>query len=200
MSIRDNEKLKAFLLKVIFPKNQARPRWFIRVFVNPFYHSTRGAKIRWSTRMDVVPFNDFRIGKGSTIESYSCVNNGMGPVTIGKNSRIGLGNTLIGPIRIANEVILAQNVVASALNHGYEDINTPIRRQKCTFSEISIDSGTWIGANTTITSGVKIGKNCVIGGGSVVTKNIPDYSIAVGNPAKIIKQFDQEKKCWVKVS
>lgn len=199
MKLRENKNIKRLLLKVIFPKNQARPRWVIRAFVNPFLHKTRGAKICWRTRIDVVPFNEFTIAKGSTIEDFSCINNGMGAVHIGKNSRIGLGNTIIGPINIGNEVILAQNVVASALNHGYTDINTPIRRQKCTVNAISIGDGSWIGANTTITSGVSIGKNCVVGGGSVVTKSIPDYCVALGNPAKIVKQYNHSSAKWEKV-
>ena len=50
-----------------------------------------------------------------------------------------------------------------------------------------------------ITAGVHVGKRCQIGAGSVVTKDIPDYSIAVGNPARVIKQYDFEQKEWIKV-
>ncbi len=69
--------------------------------------------------MDVLPFNQFQLGENSTIEDFSTVNNGVGDVIIGNNSLIGMGNTIIGPIQIGNNVIFAQNIVASALNHEY---------------------------------------------------------------------------------
>ena len=57
----------------------------------------------------------------------------------------------------------------------------------------------WVAANAVITSGVTIGKHSVIAAGAVVTKNIPPYSVAVGNPAKVIKKYDFEKQEWVRV-
>ena len=59
-----------------------------------------------------------------------------------------------------------------------------------------IEDESWIGANTVITSGVHIGKHCVIGAGSVVTKDIPDYSVAVGNPTKVVKHYDPCGQQW----
>ena len=86
----------------------------------------------------------------------------------------------------------AQNIVASGLNHGYEDVTLPPSVQKVNTALITIGDNVWIGANSTITAGVSIGKHAIIGGGSVVTKNIPEYSVAVGNPAKVIKKFNFE--------
>jgi acetyltransferase-like isoleucine patch superfamily enzyme len=62
-----------------------------------------------------------------------------------------------------------------------------------------IEDECWIAANTVITAGVTIGKHSVIAAGAVVTKNIPPYSIAVGNPAKVIKKYDFDKKEWIRV-
>lgn len=56
-----------------------------------------------------------------------------------------------------------------------------------------------IGANSVVVAGVEIGERCQIGAGSVVTKNIPPYSVAVGNPARVIKRYDPEKQAWVKI-
>lgn len=198
-SIKNHPALKKLTLYLLMPKNQARPRWWVTVFVNPFIHKRgKGSSIRRRTRMDVLPFNGFSLGINSTIEDFSVVNNGMGNVIIGNGSRIGISNVLIGPLIIGNNVIIAQNVVISALNHGYEDIHTPIRFQKCTTKHIQIDDDSWIGANCVITAGVKIGKHVVVAAGSIVTKNIPDYSIVAGNPARIIKQYHSETGKWEK--
>lgn len=167
--------------------------------VNPFIHKKgKGALIRRRTRMDVLPFNKFSIGANSTIEDFSVVNNGMGEVKIGFGSRIGMSNTIIGPVTVGNNVILAQNVVISALNHGYEDIHTPIRLQPCKTAIVTIGDDSWIGANAVITSGVTLGKHVVVAAGSVVTKDVPDYSIVAGNPARILKQYNSNTNRWEK--
>lgn len=198
-SIKKNPTLKKLLLYLLMPKNQARPRLWVKLFINPLKHKKgKGARICWNTRMDVLPFNDFSLGANSTIEDFSVVNNGMGAVNIGNNTRVGISNVLIGPIQIGNHVIIAQNVVMSGLNHGYEDINTPIRLQPCTTSKISIGNDSWIGANAVITAGVNIGKHVIVAAGSVVTKSVPDYSIVAGNPARIIKQYNEITGKWEK--
>lgn len=192
------KKIAHFLL---MPLNQARPRLWVKLFVNPFFHSKKkGSLIRRRTRMDVFPFNQFILGSGSTIEDFSTVNNAAGSVTVGNNSRIGLGNVIIGPVTIGNETILAQNVVISGLNHNYTDVNTPVRKQGISTLHTEICDGAWIGANSIITSGVRVGKNCVIAAGSVVTKNIPDFAVAAGNPARVLKKYDKISGLWVKAA
>ena len=177
-----------------------RPRWYIRWFVNPFVHK-RGRRTRIASRalMDVMPFNEFSIGSESTIENFAAVNNGMGPVHIGDHTFIGLSNVIIGPVRIGNEVIFAQNVVVSGLNHGYEDIALPIWRQPCETAEIVIEDECWLGANAVITAGVRIGKHSIVAAGSVVTRDVPPYSIVGGNPAKLLKQYNFDTGEWEKV-
>ena len=146
-----------------------------------------------------MPFNNFQLGDNSTVEEFSTVNNGVGDVIIGSNTIIGIGNVVIGPVVIGDNVMLAQNIVISGLNHGYEDINVSPSKQKVVTKPISISNDVWIGANSVITAGVTIGKHVVIGAGSVVTKSIPDYSVAVGNPAKIVKKYNFESNTWEKV-
>lgn len=150
--------------------------------------------------MDVLPFNKFELGERSVIESFCTVNNGVGDVFIGYNTLVGIGNVVIGPVRIGNNVIMAQNIVASGLNHIYEDIHVPIVQQNVTTAAISIGDDSWIGANVVITAGVNIGRHCVVAAGSVVTKNIPNYSIAAGNPARVIKKFDETLNAWVRTT
>jgi acetyltransferase-like isoleucine patch superfamily enzyme len=199
--LQSNAGLKKLMLFLLMPRNQARPRLWVQLFVNPFFHKKgKRSLICGRTRMDVLPFNPFSIGNDSTIEDFSTVNNGLGAVIIGDHTRIGMSNVIIGPATIGNQVILAQNVVVSGMNHSYQDITVPIRLQKCTASVITIEDECWIGANVVITAGVTIGKHSVVAAGSVVTRDVPSYSIVAGNPAKIIKAYQPSTGFWEKIS
>ena len=195
--IKSNPKLKSIIHFLLIPRNQARPRLWVKYFVNPFiHHKGRGAKVRRRTRMDILPFNKFSIGENSTIEDFSTINNGVGDVIIGYGTRIGMSNVIIGPVKVGNNVILAQNIVLSGLNHRYEDINIPPRLQKVTVSPIVVEDDVWIGANAMIAAGVTVGKHSVVAGGSVVTKNILPFSVVAGNPAKLLKKYNFETNKW----
>ena len=197
--IKNSPRLKALVLRLLMPKGQARPRFWIKWLIHPFIlQKGKNATIQSMTRMDILPFNRFYLGNNSTIEDFCTVNNGVGKIYIGDDTRIGIGSVLIGPVYIGNHVRLAQNVVISALNHNYQDVEIPISKQGVNTSEVYIGDETWIGANAVILPGVFIGKHCVVAAGSVVTKNIPSYSVVAGNPAKVIKVFNQESNKWVK--
>lgn len=200
-TIKSNPNLKKFVHWSLIPKHQARPRLWVKWFVNPFFHKKgKGTTICKRTRIDVLPFQIFNLGDYSTVEDFATINNGVGAVNIGNNSRIGIGNVIIGPVTIGNNVILAQNIVISGLNHNYTDVETPIYLQGETVAIITIEDDCWIGANVVITAGVTIGKHCVVAGGAVVTKDIPPFSVAVGNPARVVKKYNFETKDWEKVS
>ncbi|MBN8566101.1 MAG: acyltransferase [Flavobacteriales bacterium] len=197
--IKSNSKLKKVVHQAILISNQTRPRLWVKWFVNPFFHKKgKGACIRRRTRLDVVPWNQFELGAFSTIEDFSAINNGVGSVIIGERTKIGLSNTIIGPVTIGNDIRLAQNITLSGLNHNYEDINIPIHKQGVSTAPIRIEDNTWIGANVVVLAGVTVGKHSIVAAGSVVTKNIPPYSLAVGNPARIIKQYNFETNTWEK--
>lgn len=103
-------------------------------------------------------------------------------------------------IIIEENVLTADRVYISDNLHGYSDVYTPIKNQPIIQNgEVVIGEGSWLGENVCVL-GVKIGKHCVIGANSVVTKDIPDYSVAVGIPAKVIKRYDTETCKWVKES
>lgn len=197
--IKNNNPLKSLVHYLLVPRGQARPRWWVSWLINPFVHKKGpGARICRSVRLDVLPFRRFELGEQSTIEDYCVVNNGVGDVSIGTHARVGIGSVVIGPVTIGNHVIIAQHVVASGLNHSYENINVPIRQQPVVCSPILIDDECWIGANAVITAGVQIGKHSIVAGGSVVTKDVPAYSVVAGNPARVIKQYNPERQCWEK--
>lgn len=119
---------------------------------------------------------------------------------IGSGSRIGHFNHIYATksIIIEEKVLTADKVYISDNLHSYENINLSILDQPILQNkEVIIGYGSWIGENVCII-GAKIGKNSVIGANSVVTKDIPDYCIAVGSPAKIIKRYSFEKQEWLK--
>jgi acetyltransferase-like isoleucine patch superfamily enzyme len=197
--INSNPALKKLVHWMLIPTGDAVPRLWVKLFVNPFVHKHgKGSKIK-RARMDVLPFNKFELGEKSTIEDYCSINNGVGDVFIGDNTLIGMSNVVIGPVTIGNNVIFAKGVVLSGLNHEYRDITMPISLQKTIVSQIIVEDDCWIGANTVITAGVTIGKHCVVAAGAVVTKSIPPYSVAVGNPARVIKKYDFTTNEWVSV-
>ena len=199
--IKESESLKKLVMWLLSPTGQARPRIWVKWFITPFYSSKgKGALIRRNTRMDLLPFNTFSIGDYSTIEDFCTVNNGVGKVQIGNKTRIGIGSVIIGPVSIGDDVRLAQNVVITALNHNYQDTTLPISEQGVKAEQIYIGDETWIGANSVILPGVFIGKHCVVAAGSIVTKNVPSYSVVAGNPARIIKQFKPNTEKWERVN
>lgn len=199
-NIKQNPKLKRLLLHLIIHPVKTRPRWWIRLFQFVYLKRGKGSVIYRSVRKDLPPFNLFQLGKYSVIEDYSCLNNSVGDIIIGDYCRIGLSNTVIGPITIGNRVNISQNVVLIGLDHNYQDVHKGIIEQGVTTSPINIGDDTIIGANTIVLSGITIGKHCFIGAGCLVNKDIPDYTVAVGNPVRIIKQYDFNQEKWIRIN
>ena len=114
-------------------------------------------------------------------------------ITIGKNCFLGEFNVVRGQggVYIGDDVYTGPMVQILAVNHVYDDPDRPIRQQGITAQGIVIEDDVWIGANTVVLDGVTIGKGSVIGAGAVVTQDIPPYSIAVGAPARPIKDRRQ---------
>jgi acetyltransferase-like isoleucine patch superfamily enzyme len=200
-TIKSSPRLKKLAQWLLQAPYQYRPRWWIRVFVNPFFHKiSRKSVIRWTARLDIFPYNRFEVGAYSIIESFTLIANGVGDVVLGENVLIGVGSKITGPVVFGNDILLAQNVVMSGLNHNFEDVTLPIVKQGFTAKVINVEEGVWIGAGAIITAGVTIGKNAVVGAGSVVTKNVPPFSVVVGNPARVVKQYDASNKNWQKIN
>lgn len=133
---------------------------------------------------------------------------GKGIIEIGENSEISMYSRIasLGYVKIGKYVLTGPHVFIADYNHEYSNPIRPIMYQGNHFisksqgePNIFIDNGTWIGTNVVIVGNVRIGKNCVIGANSVVTKDIPDFSVAVGMPCKVIKRYDFELNQWVKI-
>lgn len=122
-------------------------------------------------------------------------------ILIGDNCYISYNFTALSyaqnTIKIGNDVLFASNVLITSENHGINpEVSQPYMDQQLSGSDVFIGDGCWIGEKVCILSGVSIGEKSVIGAGSVVTKSIPSYSIAVGNPAKVIKKYNFESHSW----
>jgi carbonic anhydrase/acetyltransferase-like protein (isoleucine patch superfamily) len=110
-----------------------------------------------------------KLGRGCSVNSF-CVLYGHGGLTIGDG------------------VMIAAHTVIVPANHLFDDPGLPIRMQGETKKGVTVGDDVWIGANVTILDGVTIGDGSVIGAGSVVTKDVPPMSVAVGNPARVLRR------------
>lgn len=187
--LKGSPKLKRWLDYLIMNQRDARPRWYLRLLTPLYQHRGRGSKIYWSARMDTPPYRRFWLGKQSVVESFCCINNAVGDVTIGDHTRIGIHSTIIGPVCIGSHVHLAQGITVTALNHRYDDKKRRIDEQGVSTQPVVISDDVWIGANAVILPGVTIGRHAVVAAGAVVTKDVPDYCMVGGVPAKIIKNI-----------
>ena len=186
---KGNPRLKKFVDWMIMNQVQTRPRWFIRMLAPLYQHRGKHSVVHRSARMDTPPYRKFSLGDYSVIESFACINNAVGDVVIGDHTRIGLHNTIIGPVTIVSHVNLAQGITVTALNHNFEDSDKRIDEQGVSTAPVIIEDDIWIGANAVILPGVTIGNHSVVAAGAVVTKNVPPHSLVAGVPAKIIKQI-----------
>jgi lipopolysaccharide O-acetyltransferase len=135
-------------------------------------------------------------------------NNLTGPlIKIGKNVEINddVHIAAVEYVEIGDDVLIASKVYIADHNHGsykgdFQDspLTTPNSRKIYTDS-IKIEKNVWLGEFVCVLQGVVIGEGSIIGAMSVVTTNIPPYSIAIGSPAKVIKKFDFEINQWVKI-
>ncbi len=107
--------------------------------------------------------------------------------------------TAVNRVKIGNAVILSDRVYISDSDHRYENPDIPIMYQSMTKDgEVYIGDHSWIGVGATILN-CNIGKHCVIGAHTLVIDDIPDYSVAVGTPAKVIKRYSIEGKKWERI-
>ena len=189
---KESPKLKRFVDWLIMNQVQTRPRWYIRMLAPLYQHRGKCSVIHRSVRMDTPPYRRFSLGDYSVVESYSCINNAVGDVIIGNHTRIGLHNTIIGPVKIGNNVNLAQGITVTALNHNFTDSTKRIDEQGVSTNPVTVGDDIWIGAigtNAVILPGGNIGNHSVVAAGAVVTKDVPAHSLVAGVPAKVIKEI-----------
>lgn len=172
--------------KMLVVRNSVQERSVCRMgghFINNKNRINFGQNVIIRPHCDIYAHGQLYIGENTEIGKFSCIAS-ANRIVIGKG-------VLTGPF-----IFIADH------NHEYENPFVPIYKQGVKIGEkdsVEIGDGTWIGAKVAICGNIHIGKNCVIGANSVVTKDIPDYSVAAGIPAKVIKRYDFERKEWVRV-
>ncbi len=138
-----------------------------------------------------------QIGDGTVIGPWVSLSAGMVPdqplvsdriLVIGDRCLIGRGSSLVAhlSVEIGDDVYFGPNVYVTDQNHGRGDPTRPIGAQHEPERAVSIGSGSWVGTNAVILPGVSVGERCTIGAGAVVTRDVPNGAVAVGNPARIV--------------
>jgi len=161
-----------------------RVRGFIhRLIYSSIYQKIDGGFKKWDGAK-IYQKDRISFGRNVTIP-YGCFISPL-KLTVGNNSWLGINAFICGEVFIGEDVAIGPNVVIPGANHDYKESLKPTNKCGLIISGTRINDGVWIGGNAVILDGVTIGKGAIIGAGAIVTKSIPEYSIAVGNPAKVI--------------
>ena len=161
--------------------------------------------------MKLVRARQIWAGEHSEFNPYSMV------VCIGKHSKFEIGRKsrlsmfsrvgAAGYVKIGDEVEMGPNIFIADYNHNYKDIKRSVLVQGITYYDsgsvhsiptLEVGDGSWLGANVVVIGQIKIGKHCIIGANSVVNSDIPDYCVAVGCPARVIKKYNFSLGRWEK--
>lgn len=183
--------------------------WLLKtqLYYRPFFGKIgKGSKIIKPLRL--ANTNHIQIGDDVVIKQYAWLTSGRHSLAsqpmllIGNGTRIGHFNhiTVKDRVELGTNVLTADKVFISDNAHQYQDVNQPVSEQ-IVFSKgpVSIGDGAWLGENVCVIS-ARIGKNSVIGANSVVISDIPDFSVAVGAPARVVKRYRFESKSWEMVN
>lgn len=187
-----------------------------------FRRGHKGKRIFIGKRVKIKCKKKISCGRGVTIGDYTYIDAlSRGGIEFGNNVSLGrnciiectgvireLGEKLIiedgvgiaanafiavrGEVHIGKNCIFGPNVRIHAENHNFSDLNTPIRLQGATRKGVTIGEDCWIGSGVTILDGVHIGNHCIIAAGAVVNKDVPDYAIVGGVPAKVLKMRKED--------
>jgi acetyltransferase-like isoleucine patch superfamily enzyme len=173
--------------RAALPHHRARIHWhFLR----------REAFVRWPVHGNVLEALDegrLQIGKGTLLEPGVWITApGDARVRIGEGTFLNLGVMVaaVALVEIGSHCMLANGCFVTDGNHRFDDPSQPVTWQGFSSKGATrIGDNVWCGANVVVTSGVTIGERCVIGANSVVTRDIPPYSIAAGSPARVVREL-----------
>ena len=126
-----------------------------------------------------------RCGKGVRVKHNADISPN---IRIGNHSELGTRCIIHSHVTLGNDVIMGPDVKIYSRNHNYSSLAEPIRLQGKIQKTTLIGDDVWIGANVLILPGVRVGNHAVIAGGAVVTKDVPEYAVVGGNPARVIKR------------
>lgn len=184
-----------FLIRLV------KSQYYRLIFKEFGYRSTIGSVLKLEYPVHIEIEEDVSIGELAWLASNPILNSN--PVLrIGKGCLVGNFSHIYSTfsINIQENVLIADKVYISDNLHHFTDVTTPILKQGIKqLKGITIGSGSWIGEGVSII-GASVGKNSIVGANAVVTKDIPDYCVAVGIPADIIKRYCHERESWLKTN
>lgn len=171
-------------------------RYALPCWVRSTYYAMR-YRCLVSLRADIQLSSRIRLGRGTDVRPYARIINSTGEIVLGR--RCGIGSFVyIGTgratITIGDYVRIGAHSYIGAGNREFDDPSKLIMEHKKVEKGIVVEDDVWIGANCVILDGVHIGRGSVIGAGAVVTRDIPPLSIAVGNPARVIRKRGEKAK------
>ena len=151
-----------------------------------------------------------RIGSDVIVGPYCSLAAGVMPghvpdcdpvITIGDGVLIGRGSGVVGhqSITIGDGVFTGHNVYVTDANHGYEDVTQSIGQQYAPPRPVVVGAGSWLGHGAIVLPGATVGEHVAVGAGSVVTGELPSFSVAVGSPARVVRRYDTGREEWVSV-
>lgn len=179
------------------------------IYTKIFFREARLIRLPFDIRnkKNIKIGKNFTSGFGCRIEAFPSDENTGYCISIGNdvqiNDYVHIG--AVGSIKIGDNVLMASKIYISDHNHGsYDELNSDhpmsIPQERVSICKpVVICDNVWLGESVCVLPGVTIGEGCVIGALSVVSKNIPPFSIAVGNPAKVVKKYDFESNKWIKI-
>jgi acetyltransferase-like isoleucine patch superfamily enzyme len=153
-----------------------------------------GKNLSISLRYKNDPKGMIQIGPKTRIEDFCVIHAFSGKIYVGQYTFIGPHCVLYGHgnIFIGQNCLIATHTRIISSNHTIAPKHTLIRMMPDVKKKIIIEDDVWMGAGVTILAGIRVGKGAIIGAGSVVTKDVPPYSISVGNPAKVVRYRNEE--------
>ncbi len=142
--------------------------------------------------------DDVYVGYRTTLAAVPLTGSPTCALEIGNGTNLGSFNHVYATrsVVIGANVLSANGVYISDNLHGYEDVTRPVKQQAVRqVEDTRIGDGTWLGHNACV-FGARIGRNCVVGANSVVTRDVPDYCVVAGAPARIIRRYDEAAGTW----
>lgn len=149
-------------------------------------NSLRIGKLIRKLRSTIAGFCLDKHGRNINVERKADFGSGRG-ITIGNNSGLGVRCFVRGPLSIGDNVMMGPDVTILTNGHNIERTDIPMMQQGGYVKGVVIGNDVWIGMRSIIMPGVKIGNGAVIGAGAIVTKDVPDFAIVGGCPAKVIR-------------
>jgi acetyltransferase-like isoleucine patch superfamily enzyme len=180
--------------------------WARRTY--PFASVGRNVSFHFTSKVSRQRSPRISLGNSVRLLEYAWLNvatddpTGEPTIVIDDNCSIGYGSIISGKNRVhlERDILVGQHVVIQDHSHAYEDLDVPIIKPGITKGgRIQIGEGSWIGRGAAILCSrgeLTIGRHCVVSANSVVTRNIPDYSVVFGMPATVIRQYDPETRSW----